>query len=198
MRLSSSPTYIAPALISDAVASKGISCGDRRSRAARSSVVLPTPCSPTSRSERRGSSPSASTSPRRARHVCRRGRPADRRRAARGSSDLPQELEVDLGSPPLVEVASEVVAEIGLEAVDEELERLDLAGRDVPSEGGNVDDLAPPATLLDEASDRIPVHLVAELREDAAGHGLGLLLDQDPEHERFEVERAARQRPDRV
>lgn len=111
---------------------------------------------------------------------------------------MPAELEVDCGTAPFLVVAAEVVAEVGLEAVDERLEQLDVPGRDVPAEGADVDSLAPRAPLLDEAGHRVPVHLLAQLSEHAADHGLRLPLEEHPVDERLEEVRTARQRADGV
>src|SRR4029450_10143322 len=130
--------------------------------------------------------------------------PADeeRRRIVVGTledtSDLSQELDVYRGSPPLLEDGAEVVAEVGLVAIDELFDHLDEPRRHVPPERVDVDRLSPGAPLLDEAGERIPVGLVAQLRETGPDPGLRRLFQQGAVDERLDEERGIRKRPDRV
>ena len=109
-----------------------------------------------------------------------------------------QELEIDGGPAPLLEVTPEVVSEVGLIAVDEQLDRLDQARRHAASERVDADLLPALAPLLDEAGKRIRVGLVAELRQDGPDHGLLRLLDERAIDEGLHPPVAAAQRLDRV
>src|SRR5918999_6062772 len=90
-------------------------------------------------------------------------------------ADAVQELDIHGGAAPLLEVGPEVVAEVVLESVDERLEELDEAERQVAPEGLDAHLLAACPALLDEDRERAPVDALVELGQHRPDHRIGRL-----------------------